>query len=647
MSIRTVQSSALAPRHTAVAARNNIGSITPWVRNPSWLALPTVGNTEQKFVGLHAVWPDSNFLALSAAGAYTVNWGDGVTQNFASGATAQRQYDFTDVDIANTNAPVTFQDTGDTVTRTAHGYTDGMTVSFSSITTTTGIVAGQIYYVVNATANTFQVSATSGGAALALTTDGSGIILPYKQVIVTVTPQAGQNLTSLNLSIKNTTVGLQTYSSGWLDILISGPNLTTLIVGSAAISARHYYLEQAQLISTNSIASMNNMFFNCRELKSIPIWTTSNTLLTNINGMFSGCHSLQTVPLFNTAAVTGMTETFLNCYSLQSVPPFNMAACQFMANTFQNCVSLKTIPLFNTPALINTTNTFNGCHSLQSVPLFNTALVTNMNRMFQNCSSLQTVPLFNTTAVTNMSEMFAECWSLETVPLFNTAAVTNMNSMFLNCFSLQTVPLFNTAAVTIIYFMFTGCRSLKTVPLFNTGAATDMAQMFQNCFSLESVPLFNTAAVTNMRSMFQNCYSLATVPLFNTAIVTSMQTMFSNCFSLQTVPLFNTAAVTNMNSMFVSCNSLQSVPALTTTAVTSSANFSSMFTGCESLTRIEAKDFRFTFVVAGCKLSATALNEIYTNLPIAVAQTITVSNNWGTAADNPAIATAKGWTVSG
>ena len=647
MSIRTVQSSALAPRHTAVAARNNIGSITPWVRNPSWLALPTVGNTEQKFVGLHAVWPDSNFLALSAAGAYTVNWGDGVTQNFASGATAQRQYDFTDVDIANTNAPVTFQDTGDTVTRTAHGYTDGMTVSFSSITTTTGIVASQIYYVVNATANTFQVSATSGGAALALTTDGSGIILPYKQVIVTVTPQAGQNLTSLNLAVKNTTAGLQTYASGWLDILISGPNLTTLLVGSSSLVVTHGYLEQAQLISTNSIASMSHMFNNCRELKSIPIWITSNTLLTNTIGMFYLCRSLQTVPLFNTAAVTGMTEMFFNCFSLQTVPMFNTVAVTSMQLMFSGCNSLQSLPLFNTALVVNMNRMFVDCTSLQTVPLFNTVAVTDMSRMFQNCSSLQSVPLFNTAAVTNMSQMFETCRNLQSVPLFNTAAVINMGSMFSDCRAIQTVPLFNTAAVTNMSGMLSNCTPLQSVPLFNTAAVTNMVQMFFGCSSLQSVPLFNTAAATDMRSMFQNCSSLATVPLFNTAIVTSMQGMFQACPSLQTVPLFNTAAVTNMQGMFNGCSILQSLPAFTTTAVTSSTNFGTMFQDCPSLTRIEAKDFRFTFSVSACKLSATALNEIYTNLPTVTAQTITVSSNWGTASDNPAIATAKGWTVTG
>ena len=46
-------------------------------------------------------------------------------------------------------------------------------------------------------------------------------------------------------------------------------------------------------------------------------------------------------------------------------------------------------------------------------------------------------------------------------------------------------------------------------------------------------------------------------------------------------------------------------------------------------------------------LSASALNEIYTNLPTKTGQSLTVTGNWGTSGDDPTIATAKGWTVTG
>ncbi len=511
MSIRTVQSSALLPRHTAWAGKNTGGSITdttkPWVRNPSWLTLPTVGDTDQKFVGLVAVFPESSFLALTASGNYTIDWGDGTVENIAAGVQANHLYDYTAAAIDGSNAPVTLTDAGDLITRTAHGYSDGMEVRFYNIVTTTGLTEGQVYYVINSTANTFQVSATVGGSAVVLTGDGTATLLQYKQAIVTVVPQAGQNLTELNLNVKNSTSGLQTYDAGWLDIIVGSPNFTStglvLAANSSTRNVRFSYVEQ--------------------------------------------------VTVKNLGNTTDLSYRFYYMYKLRSVV------------------------------------------------LPNTAAVTNMTYMFQNCSSLQTVPLLNikTTGTIDMSSMFNNCYSLQTVPLFNTAAVTNMGSMF------------------------------------------------QNCYSLQTVPLFNTAAVTNMSYMFYGCYSLQTVPLFNTSAVTSMSNMFNNCYSLQTVPLFNTAAVTNMGSMFSGCFSLQSIPAFNVSAITSSSNFGSMVNSCGNLARIQAKNFRFTFSVASCKLSATALNEIYTNLPTATGQTITVTGNYGTASDDPTIATAKGWTVTG
>lgn len=72
---------------------------------------------------------------------------------------------------------VTFQDTGDTVTLTSHGLTDGQRVAFTVITTTTGISTNTFYYVVNAATDTFQLADTIGGAAKALTNNGSGTMV--------------------------------------------------------------------------------------------------------------------------------------------------------------------------------------------------------------------------------------------------------------------------------------------------------------------------------------------------------------------------------------------------------------------------------------------------------------------------------------
>jgi surface protein len=436
-----------------------------------------------------------------------------------------------------------------------------------------------------------------------ITSDG------FKQVIVTVTPQAGQNLTMIDLQQTFTRTSLSTSAQiPWLDIAIAGTNLTTIkLTGSTSPTFTMGYLQRVNIISSNltsyaslfayctvlknftvnsssTITNTSSMFDGCISLESIALFDTSS--VTSMSAMFDSCISLESVPLFNTASVTNMSNMFANCISLKSVPLFVTSSVTNMSSMFDSCTSLKSVPLFDTPVLSATASMFNGCSSLESVPLFNTSSVPNMSNMFDNCSSLESVPLFVTSSVTNMSSMFNNCFSLKSVPLFNTASVTTMSNMFNGCSSLKSVPLFNTDYVTTMSNMFNGCSSLESVPLFVTSSVTNMSNMFIICYSLKSVPLFNTASVTNMSSMFNNCFSLKSVPLFNTASVTNMSSMFDNCFSLKSVPLFNTASVTTMSNMFDSCISLESIPLFNTASVVSTGfqSFASLTFSLKSLT---------------------------------------------------------------
>jgi hypothetical protein len=391
--------------------------LAPWTRPADWLALPSIVSTDQKFVGLHAVYPDSNFLALSAAGNYTVDWGDGsAPENVASGVVAYRTYNYTNA--------------------------------------------------------AFDGTLTERG---------------YKQAIVTVTPQSGQNLTTLNLHRIHNQSGLNLYASGFLDIAIAGSLITSLLIGSQTagsstqvISFRD--LEQVNILSV-AITSASYLFNGCSSLGNI---TASTGTVTNFNYMFNNCYSLQTIPLLNTASGTNFSSMFNNCYSLQ------------------------TIPLLNTASGTNFSSMFYACYSLQTIPLLNTASGTNFNSMFYLCYSLQTIPLLNTAAGTNFTYMFNACYSLQTIPLLNTAAGTNFTAMFYACSSLQTIPLLNTASGTNFTQMFYACSSLQTIPLLNTAAGTNFTSMFYNCYSLQTIPLLNTAAGTDFSTMFNLCYSLQT-----------------------------------------------------------------------------------------------------------------------------------------
>ena len=82
---------------------------------------------------------------------------------------------------------VTFTDAGDLVNLASHGFSNGDEISFSTITTTTGIISNRIYYVINAAAGTFQIAATLGGIAVPLTNNGSGT-MRYRAEVVSINP---------------------------------------------------------------------------------------------------------------------------------------------------------------------------------------------------------------------------------------------------------------------------------------------------------------------------------------------------------------------------------------------------------------------------------------------------------------------------
>ena len=232
----------------------------------------------------------------------------------------------------------------------------------------------------------------------------------WRQSMVKVTPQSGQNITAINLQQFHPTIGTGR-NQQFMDIVINAPNVS----------------------GTNLTLYSNTIAIN-RVVERI--WIREIGLLTSTLSMFSGCPSLQSIPLFNTASVTNMTSMFNNCTSLQAVPLFNTSAVTNMASMFLSCFSLQAVPLFITNSVINMSSMFNSCFTLQAVPLFNTSNVTNMTSMFNSCPSLQAVPLFNTANVTNMTGMFSNCTSLSIVS-FTTTALTTTTNMFTSCISIQ------------------------------------------------------------------------------------------------------------------------------------------------------------------------------------------------------------------
>jgi len=93
-----------------------------------------------------------------------------------NGVAATHQYHVYDTSATPTYSNVTslvISDVSDTITYNAHPFQNNDPILVSDLSGGVGLTNNTIYFVRNATANTFQVSATSGGATINITTAGT------------------------------------------------------------------------------------------------------------------------------------------------------------------------------------------------------------------------------------------------------------------------------------------------------------------------------------------------------------------------------------------------------------------------------------------------------------------------------------------
>lgn len=319
-----------------------------WVRPTEWLPLPDNIDGVQKVSILNAVFDtDSEFVAFACRGAYTVDWGDGVVENFADNVKAEHKYEYSNVNLNS-----------DTV-------------------------------------------ATFG----------------YKQCVITITPQAGQNLTQIILNTFHSSIGSGTVyplGTGFLDIRVNSLSCITITIGSTNY-LRHPLLEQC-LIGELADTTLDNLFFNCYSLQSVSIKDTSK--VTSFNGMHQ------------------------NNFSLRKVHQYDYSNATSMINMFSGCPAVKEFPNFNTTAsLLSISSIFNGCISLAVAPIFSdVSKVTNITSMFANCKSLTNIPnyVFGKISGLNIGGFLTSCDSLQICPNITVGTLYTSNANFLtDCYSLK------------------------------------------------------------------------------------------------------------------------------------------------------------------------------------------------------------------
>lgn len=288
--------------------------------------------------------------------------------------------------------------------------------------------------------------------------------------------------------------------------------------------------------------------------------------------------------------------------------------------------------------------------------------------------------------VTNMDYFTLDCkYELKTLDLsdLDTSQVTSMIEAFYQCSNLTSIDLtnVNTSNVTNMTRMFTGCQYLTDIDLssFDTSNVTDMTGMFSGCYGLKSLDVsrFDTSKVTNMDLMFASCYNLTSLDVsnFDTSKVERMSNMFNYCTALEKINLgsIDVSNVISNDWMFANCKNLKLLDI-------SKVNFSrtgDMFVNDINLTDLYlnivapkflflgSEDFLYCHKLTNVigKYEGTEYNLDLHYSPLTAASAMVFINGLATVtetrtlklsattydsltAEQIAIATAKGWTVT-
>ena len=277
---------------------------------------------------------------------------------------------------------------------------------------------------------------------------------------------------------------------------------------------------------------------------------------------------------------------------------------------------------------------------------------------------LERVNITSWGSITNIDALFRNCSVLESINSneFNMANITVAASMFFGCYKLGELDCssWDLRKCTNLANFVRDCRALERISCstWNLSACTSLDAAFFTCDALSDLDVSNwdTRNLANLSYTFGSCFSLKTLNLsgWDTRKVTALTNTFNSCFTLQTIDISNwqLPICTAATDAFFQCYNLQKLETCNLSAVTS-PNFGTNFAStCNSLKKVTLQGIAQSINFTNCSMSSTSLNTLYTNLatvgaPGSNAKIITVTNNYGTASDDPTIAQNKGWTVTG
>lgn len=590
--------------------------LVPWYRSPSWIDMPTITSTDQKFSILYGVNDTTdNFLRVyvGGTGTHTINWGDGNTETFTS-QWKDHQYDWSATALANTDVPVTFG--SNTVTLTNHGYANNTRVSF--YTSTVSDVDPHVYYwVANTTSNTFQLSTAANGTPIAIGS-GTGTVLPFKQALVEITSNG--DITAVQFNSRHPSCAFN-YDPGIKEIEASLPNATYIRLSDSGqqhltsierVKIHKYIptnityafgqmegLEECDINFGNvTVSDAVYLFYYNRSLTEIKSLDTL-TLNGRSHSMFSGLTSLREVPRLASPVNANNTQplnTFNSCFRLKTIPDSSEYITLCSNTTDISGIYASTYNLLDAPYIdaraasstISMSSIFASARSLRTVPYLDTTKANNLAGFYNSCYALREFPEIdfqNITASTSYTFVLAYMYSIDEIKFKGTSHLSGINEGWWYENAMRAVNMYqdldfsNTLEIERGFYNCFWLKDIGTIVTSNTMANTH--QLFWANWSLKSINSFDTSGVVESEYMFSGCRSLDVIPYYDLSSAVNVYSWASGCHTLKRCDTYDFSSSTDCRALFYNCYLLEKLPANLDISSTTSAD--STFRFCDSI----------------------------------------------------------------
>jgi hypothetical protein len=349
---------------------------TGWIRNPDWLPLPEITNTDDIIIGLWAIFQDDeNVAAVQVSGDngfFEVNWGDDSGWFTYPNGTAIYTYDYNNIHLHTSNLPY------------KQAVIQIRPQSSSSLTS----------YL---STPTFSVSSNQSAR------------WTYKFLEIKLSMPSA---TSIQIS------GV-TRRHPYLEH-VEVHNIGSVTFMTAFCRTHDNLKKISMFASTSNVVSMSESFRDNISLLELPMMDTSN--VTSMFATFRACWSITTVPPYDTQNVSNFSFCFVDCRALKYLPPLNIQSATNIQGMFVDAQNLTKVEFINShlASLTLVNAAFARCLSLTEIPFINTTNVSNFQDMFVDCVSLLEVPNLNLVNATTCNFMFQSNRSLRKLPDFNT-----------------------------------------------------------------------------------------------------------------------------------------------------------------------------------------------------------------------------------